>query len=151
MISGNENKGGSALSILVLTQDKWGERLASKTKHDAPKNWGVHTWNAAPVLPRRETKQSTQLMVPQGVEIIFPKPFRSLTESTYNRKPIRNFTTNTLIQDFAKSYSFEIEVVAKNNLQDAIKRRIQEPLKPTGDLRPHGRFDEFEIEKQGRM
>lgn len=108
MISSNENKGGSVFHLLALTQGKWGKRIAANITDHAPSHWVVHTWKA-PIdhdasLPPRLTQQVTEWLDPMGVEIIFPKPFCSLTESTYNQEPIRKSNNNEIIREFANDY-----------------------------------------------
>jgi len=181
MISGNENKGGSAFHLIALTQDKWGERIAANITQNAPSHWVVHTWKAARVLPpvidypedflpqsfhqaslilalgdtsglaqlipdvvqmsgakaviapidhnaslpQGLTKQLVQWLDPLGVEIIFPKPFCSLTESTYNQKPIKKSYDNDIIQEFARAFgkpTFSIEVDGGNISQVEVIR-----------------------------
>jgi hypothetical protein len=168
-------------------------------------------------LPKGLTKQLVQWLDPLGVEIIFPKPFCSLTESTYNQKPIMKSYDNDHIQEFARAFgapAFSVEMdsggmsqilvvrdsacdcaqdvakklrgtpgdeaieragtlhqdfpcladlnqdpdyhdtlmnVSKHIMQNAIRDQIEDFLTPTTYLRPNGRTEELEIEKQGRI
>ena len=168
-------------------------------------------------LPPGLTQQLVQWLEPLGIEIIFPKPFCSLTESTYNQDPIKKSYDNDVIREFARAFgkpTFSLEVdggnisqvevvrdsacgcardvmeklpgthmdeaieragmlhhhfpclaemnqdsdyhdtlmhVSGHILLDAIKDQIDESLTATAYLRPHGRIEELEIEKQGRM
>jgi hypothetical protein len=178
MLSRHENKGETSFHLLVLTQGKWGERIAANITHNAPNHWQVHTWEApkvlppvidypedflpsklpnaelivalggtsglaqlvpdiaqmcaakaviAPIdhnatLPSGLVMQLTQWLDPLGVDVVFPKPFCSLTETTYNLKPIRKSYENNIIRRFAEVFgkpSFNVEV------EDGIIIRIE--------------------------
>ncbi len=42
---------GDPFCILVVTQGRWGERIASNLQSHAPTDWTVETWGAPPRLP----------------------------------------------------------------------------------------------------
>jgi hypothetical protein len=55
-------------------------------------------------LPSGLTKQLEQWLAPMGVPVIFPKPFCSLTEITYNQKPVVKSYKNEIIREFARAF-----------------------------------------------
>jgi hypothetical protein len=64
-------------------------------------------------LPPGLARQLTGWLEAMNVEIVFPKPFCSLTEDSYNRPPIQKSYDNPLIRRFAQRYGrpqFETEV-----------------------------------------
>jgi hypothetical protein len=160
MVSAHENEGDSVVQLLILTQGKWGDRIAENIQEHAPSHWEVSIWHAPRVLPPiidypedflpeelppaslilslGETSGLAQL-VPDaarmtgaqaviapidnneslppglarqlgqwlddlGVESVFPKPFCSLTEDTYNQKPLLQSYANDLIREFATHF-----------------------------------------------
>jgi len=42
---------GDPFCVLVVTQGRWGERIASNVRTHAPSDWSVETWSAPPRLP----------------------------------------------------------------------------------------------------
>lgn len=64
-------------------------------------------------LPPGLARQLKQWLENIGVESVFPKPFCSLTETTYNQKPLLAPYDIELVQEFARHYGrpeFNIEV-----------------------------------------
>jgi hypothetical protein len=64
-------------------------------------------------LPPGLVRQLKQWLDNEGVESVFPKPFCSLTETTYNHKPLVASYDIELVREFARYYgrpSFVIEV-----------------------------------------
>ncbi len=64
-------------------------------------------------LPPGLARQLKQWLDNMGVESVFPKPFCSLTETTYNHKPLLTLYDIELVREFARYYgrpSFVIEV-----------------------------------------
>jgi hypothetical protein len=157
------------LSILAVTQGRWGERIAQNIAETAPSTWIIHTWAAPRVIPPvvddpeeflPETLPAVDLilalgdvpgfaqLIPEiarmsraravlapidrnaslpeglarqlagwledmGVAVAFPKPFCSLTEESYNRKPLVQPLEDGILKQFASHYGrpqFHIEV-----------------------------------------
>jgi hypothetical protein len=150
----------SRLSLLVVTQGQWGERIAENVRRTCPDNWTLHQWPAPRALPPviddpddylppelppvdlvlslGETPGVVQLIpdivrmsgaksviapidrnesLPPGLvhqlqawldetntAVVFPKPFCSLTETTYNRPPIQVTYDDPIIRRFAQRY-----------------------------------------------
>ena len=157
------------LSILAVTQGRWGERIAQNIAETAPSTWIVHTWAAprvippivdypeeylpdslpavdlvlalgdvpgfaqlipevarltharavlAPIdrnasLPEGLARQLAGWLEAMGVAVAFPKPLCSLTEGSYNRKPLIQPLENEILKRFASYFGrpqFRIEV-----------------------------------------
>jgi hypothetical protein len=64
-------------------------------------------------LPPGLARQLKQWLDSMGVESVFPKPFCSLTETTYNQKPLLTPYDIELVREFARYYGrpeFNIDV-----------------------------------------
>lgn len=167
--------GDTALSLLVVTQGQWGERIADYVGRSCPPTWTVKRWAAPPRLPLLiddpaeflppalppvelllalgETVGLAQLIpdiakqtgahaviapidrnesLPPGlvsqlrqwlwameVAVVFPKPFCSLTPTTYSEPPIQVHYANPTIAAFAHVFGkprFQITVSADHHL-----------------------------------
>lgn len=64
-------------------------------------------------LPEGLARQVEGWLEARGVPVVFPKPFCSLTEDSYNRPPIRRTYDDPLIRRFASRFgrpSFQLEI-----------------------------------------
>jgi hypothetical protein len=64
-------------------------------------------------LPPGLARQLKQWLETMGIESVFPKPFCSLTETTYNQKPLVTPYNIELVREFARYYGrpeFDIDV-----------------------------------------
>lgn len=108
-------------------------------------------------LPPGLVRQLTQWLEGIGVESVFPKPFCSLTETTYNQKPLVSHYKNELVREFARYYGrpeFEIDVedghitrvqilrdaacgCARSVAQSLVGIDVDEAIEETGMLHHH--------------
>ncbi len=151
---------GPLFRVLVVTQGRWGERIADNLDAFCPPDWIVQRWPVqgalpliiddgldflpaslppadlvlalgdttgvaqlipdvvrltgakaviAPVdrtesLPPGLARQLRGWLADLGVPVVFPKPFCSLTETTYNLPPIVEHYDEPLIRRFARAF-----------------------------------------------
>lgn len=161
----------SQLTVLMMTQGQWGERIADNIGRYCPAAWSIHRCFISRALPPivddpadflppqlpqvdlvlalGETPALAQL-IPEvvklsgarsviapidrtaslppglaaqlagwltelGVTVVFPKPFCSLTETTFNQPPIVVTYTDPLIQTFAHYFGRPELIVTVND------------------------------------
>src|SRR4030042_530841 len=76
-------------------------------------------------LPPGLIRQLTRWVEQQGAAIVFPKPFCSLTPTTYNRTPLVQTARRPLIRAFAEHFgrpAFEIQVSDRRIASVRVKR-----------------------------
>jgi hypothetical protein len=150
----------NAFQVGILTQGRWGERIADNIEAHCPEGWTVWRWQAparlplivddgldylpaqlppadlvislgdtagvaqllpdavrltgaraviAPIdrhesLPTGLARQVRGWLADLGVSVVFPKPFCSLTETSYNLPPIVEHYDDALIRRFAQTF-----------------------------------------------